>query len=89
MIQINDKIISLDIFEKHFVCDLKSCKGACCVEGESGAPLLKEEVRILKKNFKVIKTYMNKDGVDVVEEKGVGILDQDNDLTTPLIKNKE
>ena len=89
MIQINDKIISLDIFEKHFVCDLKSCKGACCVEGESGAPLLKEEVKILKKNFKVIKTYMNKDGVDVVEEKGVGILDQDNDLTTPLIKNKE
>ena len=42
MIQVEDKIISRDVFEKHFVCDLKACKGACCVEGDSGAPLLKE-----------------------------------------------
>ena len=39
MIQIDDKIISLDIFQKRFVCDLPKCKGDCCVEGESGAPL--------------------------------------------------
>ena len=89
MIQINDKIISLDIFEKYFVCDLNSCKGACCVEGDSGAPLLKEEAKILKNNLKIIKAYMKKDGIDAVEEQGVGVLDKDNDLTTPLIKNKE
>ena len=41
MIQVEDKIISLDVFEKHFVCDLNACKGACCVEGDSGAPLIK------------------------------------------------
>ena len=43
MIQVQDKIISSDIFEKQFICDLNACKGACCVEGDSGAPLLKEE----------------------------------------------
>ena len=47
MIQVGDKIISLDIFEKYFVCDLNSCKGSCCVEGDSGAPLLDEEKKYL------------------------------------------
>ena len=45
MIEIGDKIISKEIFEKEFVCDLRSCKGACCVEGDSGAPLLKSEIK--------------------------------------------
>ena len=43
MIQVDDKIVSLDVFEKHFACDLQQCKGICCVEGDSGAPLLDEE----------------------------------------------
>ena len=47
MIQVQDKIISLDVFEKHFVCDLNACKGACCIEEDSGAPLLDEEKYIL------------------------------------------
>ena len=49
MIEIGDKIISKEIFEKEFVCDLRSCKGACCVEGDSGAPLLKSEIKELQK----------------------------------------
>ena len=44
MIQVDNKIISFDVFEKQFVCDLSACKGACCVEGESGAPLEKKEI---------------------------------------------
>ena len=44
MIQIEDKIISLEIFDNYFVCDLNICKGACCVEGDSGAPLSIEEI---------------------------------------------
>ena len=47
MIQVEDKIISMGIFEKHFVCDLNACKGACCVEGDSGAPLTVEEEKKL------------------------------------------
>ena len=60
MIQVQDKIISLDIFEKHFVCDLNACKGACCVEGDSGAPLLEEEKSILEDSYEKIKLYMRK-----------------------------
>ena len=44
MIQVDNKIISLDVFEKHFICDLNACKGACCVDGDAGAPLLEKEV---------------------------------------------
>ena len=52
MIQLEDKIISTDIFNKYFLCDLKSCKGACCVEGDAGAPITQEEEIELKKILK-------------------------------------
>ncbi len=89
MIQVEDKIISLDVFEKHFVCDLKACKGACCVEGDAGAPLLDEEEEILKKIYEDVKPYMRKEGIDVVENKGVAVIDSEGDLTTNLVNNKE
>ena len=47
MIEIEDKLISLDIFERKFVCDLNACKGACCIDGDSGAPLVPSEANIL------------------------------------------
>ena len=55
MIQVQNKIISMDVFEKHFVCDLNACKGACCVEGDSGAPLLTAEERTLEEIYEKVK----------------------------------
>ena len=89
MIQVEDKIISLDVFEKHFVCDLNACKGACCVDGDAGAPLLESEVNILEDIYEQVKPYMMQKGIDVVEKVGVAVLDVEGDLTTPLIKNRE
>ena len=89
MIQIDDKIISVDILEKHFVCDLNSCQGSCCVEGDSGAPLEKEEAREIQKLLSSIKPYMSSEGVEVVNNFGVSVYDADGDLTTPLINNKQ
>ena len=89
MIQVQNKIISMDIFEKHFVCDLNACKGACCVEGDSGAPLLKEEEKILEDIYEKVKPYMRKEGIREVENQGLGVYDADGDLTTPLVKKKE
>jgi len=89
MIQVEDKIISLDVFEKHFVCDLNACKGACCVEGDSGAPLLKEEEKILDEIYEKVKPYMRKEGIAEIENKGVAEYDADGDLTTPLVNNCE
>ena len=89
MIQVEDKIISLDVFEKHFVCDLNACKGACCVEGDSGAPLLKEEEKILDEIYEKVKPYMRKEGITEIENHGVAVYDADGDLTTPLVNNCE
>ena len=51
LIEIEDKIISSAVFERKFVCDLNACKGACCVEGDAGAPLKKEEVALINENL--------------------------------------
>lgn len=53
LVEIQDKVVSLDIFEKKFVCDLNACKGACCIEGDAGAPLTFEEVDILEENLRI------------------------------------
>lgn len=89
MIKIENKIISRQVFKKKFLCDLTSCKGACCVEGQSGAPLSEKEDQVLKSLYKKIKPFMKKSGVEVVDSIGVSVVDQEGDLTTPLIKNRE
>ena len=89
MIKIDDKIISLDIFEKHFVCDLNSCKGACCVEGDSGAPLLNHEKSFIEKNEHYIKPYMSPEGLKEIEKSGVSVYDFEGELTTSLVNNRE
>ena len=89
MIQVEDKIISMDVFEKQLICDLNACKGACCVEGDSGAPVLKEEERILDEIYEKVKPYMRKEGVVEIENKGVAVYDSDGELPTPLVDNRE
>ena len=74
MIQVQDKIISLDVFEKHFVCDLNACKGACCVEGDSGAPLTKEEEKILFDEINEIRKYLSNNFKNENYEKTLEIL---------------
>jgi len=89
MIQVDDKIISFDVFEKQFVCDLSSCKGACCVEGDAGAPLTDKELDVLPYIFNEVKPYMQTEGVNEIEKQGFFVVDADGDNTTPLINNKE
>jgi hypothetical protein len=89
MLQIEDTIISLDIIEKKFICDLTKCKGACCVIGDSGAPLKEEEGTLLKEIYKDIKPFLRQEGIEAIEKLGVYVIDSDNDMVTPLINNKE
>jgi hypothetical protein len=89
LVEIGDKIVSLDVFEKKFVCDLNACKGACCVEGDSGAPLTLEEVSIIEDNLDKISPYMRKEGIAAVEESGVFYMDWDNEPVTTLVNEKE
>lgn len=85
MIEIEGKIVDLDIFRVHFVCDLAACEGACCVEGAAGAPLTDEELIILKDEYEAYKPYMTPEGIEAVEEVGFSVKDYENEETTPLI----
>ena len=60
MIELGNKLLSLDLFEKKFVCNLNACKGACCIEGDAGAPLEMEEIDVLEESLDVIKPYMRR-----------------------------
>lgn len=51
MIQIGDVVVSLDVFQEKFLCDLGACKGACCIEGDAGAPVELDEVMELEEVF--------------------------------------
>ncbi|MEO5583373.1 MAG: DUF3109 family protein [Saprospiraceae bacterium] len=69
MLEIQGKLISLDIIEKKFVCNLSRCKGACCVEGDAGAPLNVDEIKWLEKNINNVIPYLDDEGSTIVREK--------------------
>ena len=89
MLQINNTIISLDVLEKNFVCDLKKCKGACCVHGDSGAPLEEGEKEKLEEIYHKVEPYLRKESVKAFQEQGVSVIDSDGDQVTPLINGEE
>lgn len=89
LIEVKDKVVSTQIFDRKFVCDLGACKGACCIEGDAGAPLTIEEVDVLEENLDVIKPYMRKKGIEAVDKTGVFYMDQDNEPVTTLVNGAE
>lgn len=89
MLQIDNTILSLDIIEKKFLCDLDKCKGACCVLGDSGAPLKSDEAQLLEVIFPSLKPYLRSEGIEAVEKQGAYVIDSDGDMVTPLVNNKE
>lgn len=89
MIEVDKTLISELLFEKRFLCDLEACKGACCIEGDAGAPLEKDEVKYLKKHFNKIRPYLRKEGVAALEELGTSVRDREGDDVTTLVKGKE
>ena len=86
MIHHRGTLISEELFEKRFVCDLSACKGACCEQGDSGAPLEAEEARLIKKHLKDIEPYMTERGREAVKKQGTSIVDMDGELVTPLVQ---
>ena len=89
LIEVKDKIVSTQLFDKKFVCDLNACKGACCIEGNSGAPLTLEEIDLLEENIEKIMPFMRPEGIEQVEENGVFYMDEDNEAVTTLVNGGE
>ena len=89
LVEVDEKIISTQIFERKFVCDLNACKGACCVEGDAGAPVTLEEIDIIEENLDHYLPYMRQEGIDAVKKTGVFYMDQENEAGTTLVNEKE
>jgi hypothetical protein len=89
MILIGNTVITDDIKDKNFVCNLDKCKGACCVEGDLGAPLTKDELPKMKEIYPKVKPYLSKEGIKAIEEQGEYIEDWEGDYSTTTIDEKE
>lgn len=89
MFQLGKTIISEDLIEKEFVCNLGACKGECCIAGEAGAPLEKEEVKILKEIYKDVKPFLRTEGIATIEKQGTHIETDKGDFETPLVDGAE
>ncbi|OIQ40301.1 MAG: hypothetical protein BM563_03235 [Bacteroidetes bacterium MedPE-SWsnd-G1] len=88
MIQIGKTIISEDILEKEFVCNLSACKGACCVDGDAGAPLEEGEIKKLMDVYPKVKPYLRPEGIAAIEEQGL-FTTTDGEHETTLIDGKD
>ncbi|WP_353717740.1 DUF3109 family protein [Dyadobacter sp. 676] len=89
MILIENTCISDDIEDQEFVCNLDKCKGACCVEGDSGAPLDEAELAILDEIYPEVEPYLTESGKKVIAAEGTWTKDWDGDYVTPIINGRE
>lgn len=89
MIQIDDVIVSLDVLEERFCCNLEACKGECCIEGDAGAPVELDEVAELEEVLDVIWDDLSPEAQAVINKQGVVYTDCDGDLVTSIVNNKD
>ncbi|WP_396212017.1 DUF3109 family protein [Flavobacterium sp.] len=89
MFQLGKTIVSEDILEKDFVCNLSACKGACCVDGDAGAPLSEEETKILAEIYPKVRPFLRKEGIEAIEKLGTSVIGTDGTLETTLINEKD
>lgn len=89
MFQLGKTIVSEDILEKEFVCNLSACHGGCCIDGDAGAPLSQDETAILDAIYPIVKPFLRKEGIAAIEAQGTWVVGTDGELETPLIDNKD
>jgi Protein of unknown function (DUF3109) len=88
MIIIDNKLISDEIIEEQFVCDLNKCKGACCVDGDAGAPLQFDELKNIDEVVDIVLPYLNDESKDEINKQGRYVYDKEFGWVTPTIKSK-
>nr|WP_321221550.1 DUF3109 family protein [uncultured Psychroserpens sp.] len=89
MFQLGKTIVSEDIIDKDFVCNLSACKGACCIDGDAGAPLDASEIEILKDIYPKVKPFLRQEGIEAIEKQGTHITTEFGDFETPLINDAD
>ena len=89
MFQLGKTIVSDEILEKEFICNLGACKGACCVNGDAGAPLEKEELKILEEIQPIMKKYLRGKGLEAIDRHGPYTTNEDGEHETTLINGED
>lgn len=89
MLQIADTIVSLDLIEEYFLCDFSACKGRCCIEGESGAPVEPDEIEELEKVLPLIWDDLSPAARKVIDRQGVVYLDEDGEYVTSIVEGED
>lgn len=88
MLQIQNTIVTLDLAEEFFCCDLEKCLGACCIEGDAGAPVTIDEVAKIEEVLPVVEPEMLPRAVEEVRQNGVAYVDQEGDLVTTILDGR-
>lgn len=89
MVEVGDVVVSLDIFKEKFLCDLKACQGACCIEGDAGAPVELEEIAAIEEALPVIWNDLSLKARGVINKQGVAYVDKEGDLVTSIVNGKD
>ena len=89
ILDIDNILVSSEIINECFCCDYQKCKGACCIIGDSGAPLTEKESSLLERNYPKFKEWMTPEGIEKIERDGFFEIDIDGDMVTPLLGNSE
>ena len=88
MIIVSGVLVSDELIDNHFCCDIEKCQGECCIEGDVGAPLDPLEIGDLEDAFPFVKKYLTEEGLQKIENDGVFDNDFDGDFVTPLLKDE-
>jgi hypothetical protein len=89
MLEIGKTVVSIELITSKFTCNLTECKGACCVTGDSGAPLESREAEILSEIYPLLKPYLRDEAIKSIEDQGTSVVDIERDIVTPLNNGKE
>lgn len=89
MLQIQDVIVSFDVLTKCFSCDLNCCKGACCIEGDAGAPVTPEEIAQIEELLPTIREGLSPEARKVIDSQGVAYTDPEGELVTSIVGGKD
>ena len=89
MVEIGNTVVSFDLFEQQFCCDLGICRGACCIEGDAGAPLELDEIAQLEEALPAVWDDLSEAARVIISDQGVAYSDIEGDMVTSIVHGRE
>lgn len=89
ILQVGDVLLSPDIITEYFCCDYEKCKGACCIEGDAGAPVTLEEISEIENSLDEVWDELSASAQTIIDKQGVAYSDRDGDLVTSIVGGRD